>query len=100
MIFYESPYRVVRCLEQLAEVFGPERRAAVSRELTKKFGETVRGTLDELAAHFREQRSAGRIRGGGGRQGRPGTPGGGGCRRAGCGAGRRSRAAGAGRRLN
>ena len=54
MIFYESPYRVVRCLEQLAEVFGPERRAAVSRELTKKFGETVRGTLDELAAHFRE----------------------------------------------
>lgn len=54
MIFYESPYRVVRCFEQLAEVFGPERRAAVSRELTKKFGETVRGTLDELAAHFRE----------------------------------------------
>lgn len=54
MIFYESPYRVVRCLEQFAEVFGPERRMAVSRELTKKFEETVRGTIAELSAHFRE----------------------------------------------
>lgn len=54
MIFYESPYRVVRCLEQLAEVFGPERPVAVSRELTKKFEETVRGTIAEVLAHFRE----------------------------------------------
>ncbi len=55
MIFYESPYRVVRCLEQFAEVFGPERPIAVSRELTKKFEETVRGTIAEVLAHFREQ---------------------------------------------
>lgn len=54
MIFYESPYRVVLCLEQFAEVFGPERPIAVSRELTKKFEETVRGTIAEVLAHFRE----------------------------------------------
>ncbi len=54
MIFYESPYRVVKCLEQFAEVFGPERMAAVSRELTKKFEQTVRGTLAEVADYFRE----------------------------------------------
>ncbi len=54
MIFYESPYRVVKCLEQMAEVFGGERPVSVSRELTKKFEETVRGTIDEVLAHFRE----------------------------------------------
>lgn len=53
MIFYESPFRVVKTLEQLAASFGDERRAAVSRELTKKFEETVRGTLASLADHFR-----------------------------------------------
>lgn len=53
MIFYESPYRVVKCLEQLAEVFGPERPVSVSRELTKKFEETLRGTIAEVLEHFR-----------------------------------------------
>ena len=53
MIFYESPYRVVKCLEQFAEVFGPERRVSVSRELTKKFEQTVRGTVAEVLEHFR-----------------------------------------------
>lgn len=53
MIFYESPYRVVKCLEQFCEVFGPERRVSVSRELTKKFEQTVRGTLAEVLEHFR-----------------------------------------------
>lgn len=53
MVFYESPYRVVRCLEQMAAVFGPERRVAVSRELTKKFEQTVRGTLAEVLGYFR-----------------------------------------------
>lgn len=53
IVFYESPYRVVKCLEQLSEVFGAERRVAVSRELTKKFEETVRGTLSEVIAHFK-----------------------------------------------
>ena len=53
MIFYASPYRVVKCLEQFAEVFGPERRVSVSRELTKKFEQTVRGTVAEVLEHFR-----------------------------------------------
>jgi len=54
MVFYESPFRVVKTLEQLALVLGNERRASVSRELTKKFEETVRGTLASLAKHFAE----------------------------------------------
>ena len=53
MIFYESPYRVVRALEEFAAVFGSERRVSVSRELTKKFEQTVRGTLAEVAGPFR-----------------------------------------------
>ena len=54
MIFYESPFRVLRTLEQLGAVLGGERRASVSRELTKKFEETRRGTLSSLAEHFRQ----------------------------------------------
>ena len=54
IVFYESPFRVVKCLEQLAETFGAERRVAVVREITKKFEETVRGTLAEVAEHFRQ----------------------------------------------
>lgn len=54
MIFYESPYRVVRCLELMAETFGPERRVSLSREITKKFEQTVRGTLTEVIVHFRK----------------------------------------------
>ena len=53
MIFYESPYRVVRCLEQFVECFGADREVSVSRELTKKFEQTVRGTLAEVLDHFR-----------------------------------------------
>lgn len=52
MIFYESPYRLVKTLAQFAELFGPDREASVSRELTKKFEENVRGTLRELIVHF------------------------------------------------
>lgn len=54
MIFYESPFRVLKTLEQLASALGDDRRASVSRELTKKFEETLRGTLSSLAQHFRE----------------------------------------------
>ena len=54
MIFYESPYRVVKCLEQFVETFGPDRPVSVSRELTKKFEQTVRGTAAEVLAHFRQ----------------------------------------------
>jgi len=53
MIFYESPYRIVKCLEQFAEVFGADRPISVSRELTKKFEQTLRGTVAELLDHFR-----------------------------------------------
>lgn len=53
IIFYESPFRVVKCLEQMAEVFGAERMVSVSREITKKFEQTVRGTLAETAGYFR-----------------------------------------------
>ena len=59
IIFYESPFRVVKCLEQLAEVFGAERKVSVSRELTKKFEQTVRGTIVEVLEHFREHEPKG-----------------------------------------
>lgn len=54
IIFYESPHRLVKTLTQLSELFGTERRASVSREISKKFEETVRGTLQELVTHFTE----------------------------------------------
>lgn len=52
IIFYESPYRVLKTLTQLAEFFGEERKASVSREISKIYEETVRGTLAELIIHF------------------------------------------------
>lgn len=52
MVFYESPYRVVKTLTQLAEFLGESRNASVSREISKMFEETVRGTLSELILHF------------------------------------------------
>lgn len=52
MVFYESPYRLLKTLNQLAEHFGPERRASVSRELTKIHEENARGTLQQLSQHF------------------------------------------------
>ncbi|MDD4632456.1 MAG: 16S rRNA (cytidine(1402)-2'-O)-methyltransferase [Proteiniphilum sp.] len=55
MIFYESPYRVLKTLDQLAEHLGSNREASVSREITKMYAETVRGTLGELIVHFTRQ---------------------------------------------
>lgn len=52
MVFYESPYRLVKTLSQMAEHFGPDRKGSVSRELTKIHEETRRGTLQELASYF------------------------------------------------
>lgn len=61
MIFYESPYRLVKTLTQLAEYFGNERPASVSREISKVHEETVRGTLNELVHHFTENEPKGEI---------------------------------------
>lgn len=52
MIFYESPHRLLKTLGQFAEYFSPDRQAAVARELTKIYEETVRGTLTELIAYY------------------------------------------------
>ncbi len=54
MIFYESPYRVVKTLQQLAEVFGGDRQVSCCREISKVHEESVRGTLAEVTAHFQQ----------------------------------------------
>ena len=52
VVFYESPHKITKTLTQLKEFMGGQRRLSVSRELSKKFEETLRGTLDELILHF------------------------------------------------
>ena len=52
MVFYESPYRVLKTLQQFSEVFGPDRQVSVCREISKVHEESVRGTLSEVIAHF------------------------------------------------
>ena len=59
MIFYESPYRVVKTLEQFAEYYGADRQVAVCREISKVHEECVRGTLAEVVAHFKEHEPRG-----------------------------------------
>ena len=54
IVFYESPYRLLKMLSQLAETFGEERYVSVSREISKRFEETCRGTLHNVIAHFSE----------------------------------------------
>jgi 16S rRNA (cytidine1402-2'-O)-methyltransferase len=61
MIFYESPYRLVKTLDQFMLHFGAARKASVSRELTKKFEETVNGTLQEIHTHFTSKEVKGEI---------------------------------------
>ncbi|MBQ0076265.1 MAG: 16S rRNA (cytidine(1402)-2'-O)-methyltransferase [Bacteroidales bacterium] len=60
-IIYESPFRLQKTLEQLAEVAGKERRASVSREISKVHEDTQRGTLEELIEHFKQQPAKGEI---------------------------------------
>lgn len=60
-IIYESPYRLVKTLEQLAKVCGEDRQAAVCREISKRFADTRRGTLQELIAHFTANEPKGEI---------------------------------------
>ena len=59
MIFYESPHRVVKALEQMQEVFGEERRCSVCREISKVYEESVRGTISEVLEHFKENEPKG-----------------------------------------
>ena len=61
MIFYESPYRLVKTLQQFAEVFGLERPVSVCREISKVHEESVRGSLQEVIAHFTEHAPKGEI---------------------------------------
>ena len=61
MIFYESPYRVVKTLEQFAEAFGATRQVSVCREISKLHEESVRGSLEEVIAHFKEKEPKGEI---------------------------------------
>ena len=61
MIFYESPYRLVKTLQQLAEVFGSDRQVSVAREISKVHEESVRGTLEETIAHFTHTEPRGEI---------------------------------------
>ena len=59
MVFYESPYRVVKTLEQFAEVFGENRQVSCCREISKIHEESVRGTVAEVLQHFREHEPKG-----------------------------------------
>ena len=52
MVFYESPYRLLKTLQQFAETYGPERQVSVCREISKLHEESVRGTLAEVISHF------------------------------------------------
>lgn len=61
MIFYESPYRLLKTLQQFASVFGEERAVAVCREISKVHEECVRGTLAEVVQHFTEHEPKGEI---------------------------------------
>ncbi|MGN7721075.1 16S rRNA (cytidine(1402)-2'-O)-methyltransferase [Chitinophaga sp. 22620] len=61
MVFYESPHRLVKTLEDFIQYFGPERQCCVSRELTKMFEENKRGTLQQVRDHFNEKGVKGEI---------------------------------------
>ncbi len=52
MIFYESPHRILKTIDEFISIFGPERQASISRELSKLYEENVRGTLTDLKLHF------------------------------------------------
>ena len=61
MVFYESPYRLLKTLQQFAEVFGADRQVSVCREISKIHEESVRGTLSEVISHFTEHEPKGEI---------------------------------------
>lgn len=59
MIFYESPHRISKTLEQFRETFGDERQVSISREISKKFEETIRGSLFELSTLYKDKQAKG-----------------------------------------
>lgn len=61
MVFYESPYKLLKTLAQFVEHFGADRRISVSRELTKLYEETIRGTAEEVLQHYTEKPAKGEI---------------------------------------
>lgn len=61
MVFYESPMRLVKTLEEFKDYFGPDRQCSVSRELTKMFEETKRGTLHDVCFYFSQKNVKGEI---------------------------------------
>ena len=61
MIFYESPHRLIKALNQLGETLGYDRQASVSRELTKLYEETINGSIQEIINHFGDQKIKGEI---------------------------------------
>jgi 16S rRNA (cytidine1402-2'-O)-methyltransferase len=61
MIFYESPYRLVKLLDELAAQFGPDREASVSRELSKIYEENIRGSLSKLSEYYTNKPPKGEI---------------------------------------
>ena len=61
MIIYESPYRLVKLLEELSAVLGEERQVSVSREISKLHAETARGTLRQVQEHFAQKEVKGEI---------------------------------------
>jgi 16S rRNA (cytidine1402-2'-O)-methyltransferase len=61
LVFYESPFRLLKTLEQFSEYFGSERNVSVSREISKLYEETIRGTIFELIKHFKDSTIKGEI---------------------------------------
>jgi 16S rRNA (cytidine1402-2'-O)-methyltransferase len=61
MVFYESPFRLIKTLNELAEIIGPDRNASVSRELSKMFEENIRGSLSFLSEYYTNKPPKGEI---------------------------------------
>ena len=61
MVFYESPHRLIKALEEFKTIFGDERKASVSREISKLFEETQRGTLQEIIDYYKDKTVKGEI---------------------------------------
>ncbi len=59
IVLYESPFRVVKLMEEIKKHFGEERKLSVSREISKMFEETIRGTAAEIIAHFNQKEPKG-----------------------------------------